>query len=116
MKRTKKYWTGAVFQPGQFSNLGSCPTGAVVTLGQLSTWTVVLPGQLSNLDSCPTWAVVQPGQLLPGQLSAWTVVTRAVVVAPIFVYIICIARKSPLTTMAPYAKLYTSSISPAFYL
>ena len=78
------FWTGAFFQPGQFSNLGSCPTGAVVTLGQLSTWTVVLPGQLSNLDSCPTWAVVQPGQLLPGQLSAWTVVTWAVVVTPLW--------------------------------
>ena len=75
----KKNQTGAVFKPGQFSNLGSCHTGAVVTLGQLSTWAVVLPGQLSNLGSCLTWAVVYlgscclgsclPGQLLSGQLS-----------------------------------------------
>ena len=41
--------------------LGLGPTGAVVTLGQLSSWAVVLPGQLSNLGSCLTWAVVYLG-------------------------------------------------------
>ena len=70
----------------QFSNLGSCHTGAVVTLGQLSTWAVVLPGQLSNLGSCLTWAVVYlgscclgsclPGQLSPGQLSVHRIFTK----------------------------------------
>ena len=53
-------------QPGQFCT--KCRTGAVVTLGQLSTWTVVALGQLSYLGSC------LPGQLSPGQLPAWAVV------------------------------------------
>ena len=52
---------------------GSCPPGAVVHLGQLSTLAVVVPGQLSYMGSCLS------GQLLPGQLPAWAVVAWAVV-------------------------------------
>ena len=72
-----RQWSKCVHLPGQFSTV--CRTGAVVHLGQLSTWAVVVPGQLSYLGSCLTWAVVYlgscrlgsclPGQLSPGQLS-----------------------------------------------
>ena len=53
--------TGAVVSLGQLSPRGSCRTGAVVALGQLSNW-----------GSCPTGAVVSLGHF--GAVVAWAVV------------------------------------------